>query len=292
MSAIDAAANDKQNVSTLLEDLSVEITGKDIEALTDAKSQLPQGTRVHVTHLGTEDLGMRVGAAATARELGFVPVPHISARRFVSKDALEECLSALQLAGASENIFVVGGDPSDPEGPYEDSLEVIRSDLRRYGVEHVSVSGYPEGHPDIGEDRLWWAIQEKHKVLREQQLPGAVVTQFSFDVDPVLSWIAAVRERGIDLPIRVGVPGPAGVKRLLAYAKRFGAGTSTTIARKYGLSLTNLLSTAGPDRLIEHLAAGYDHGTHGAVKLHFYTFGGLKQTADWVAEFAYGAVSQ
>ncbi|MEF9906894.1 hypothetical protein [Streptomyces sp. P9-A2] len=56
------------------------------------------------------------------------------------------------------------------------------------------------------------------------------------------------------MPVRVGVPGPAGVRRLLRYAARFGIGTSVGIAKKYGLSLTNLVSTAGPDRFIHALA--------------------------------------
>jgi hypothetical protein len=35
------------------------------------------------------------------------------------------------------------------------------------------------------------------------------------------------------------LPGPAGVRRLLRYAARFGVSTSAGIARKYGLSLTS-----------------------------------------------------
>jgi methylenetetrahydrofolate reductase (NADPH) len=101
----------------------------------------------------------------------------------------------------------------------------------------------------------------------------------------VVSWIEAVRDRGIGLPIRVGVPGPAGVRRLLSYAARFGVGTSAGIARKYGFSITNLMGTAGPDRFIRALADAYDPRRHGEVKLHFYTFGGLKPTAEWIAEF-------
>ena len=104
--------------------------------------------------------------------------------------------------------------------------------------------------------------------------------------DAVLTWIERVRALGIGLPIRVGVPGPAGVKRLLTYAGRFGVSTSAGIARKYGLSLTNLLGTAGPDRFILELGSRYDPASHGEVKLHFYTFGGLRATAEWIADFA------
>ncbi|NYH79103.1 hypothetical protein FHR84_002437 [Actinopolyspora biskrensis] len=73
---------------------------------------------------------------------------------------------------------------------------------------------------------------------------------------------------------------------LLRYAARFGVGTSAGIARKYGLSLmTNLMGTAGPDRFLHTLARNYDVRRHGEIELHFYTFGGLRATADWVTEF-------
>ncbi|MFC6258378.1 methylenetetrahydrofolate reductase, partial [Kocuria oceani] len=86
-------------------------------------------------------------------------------------------------------------------------------------------------------------------------------------------------------PVRIGVPGPAGVRRLLGHARRFGVATSAGIAQKYGLSLTHLLGTAGPDRFLHDLAAGYDAEAHGPVRLHFYTFGGLGATACWVRQF-------
>ena len=129
--------------------------------------------------------------------------------------------------GRSANVFAVGGDPATPHGPYHDSLAIIESGLlHRYGVRHVSVSGYPEGHPAIPDQVLWSALAAKVAALSRHRLPGTVITQFGFDADPVLAWIEAVRSRGIELPIRIGVPGPAGVKRLLSYAARFGVGTS------------------------------------------------------------------
>jgi len=284
MSSAPAASS--AAIAALLEDYSMEMTGKDVDKLAEARTSIPAGTRINVTFLGNEDLQMRLDAATAVVQSGFVPVPHISARRLGSQAQLEEYLAALQAVGASENVFVVGGDPATPEGPYEDSLAVIHSGvLQQHGVRSVGVSGYPEGHPDIGDPVLWKAIDGKFAVLREQQLPGMIITQFGFDVAPVLAFAAACRERGIDLPIRVGVPGPAGVKRLLGYAKRFGVGTSTSIAKKYGLSITNLMGTAGPDSFIRELAEGYDPARHGELKLHFYTFGGLEATADWVTEF-------
>ena len=271
-------------MSTVLDDFSMEMTGKDVAKVENAASVIPPGTRINVTFLENEDLAMRVAAAAAVKRLGFTPVPHISARRLKSQEMLEEFLTGLRDVGATENVFSVGGDPAVPLGPYEDSLALIESGvLQQYGVKHVSIGGYPDGHPDIATDVLWSALEKKAAALSRLDLPGAVITQVDFDVDRVLAWVAEVREHGVDLPIRVGVPGPASVKLLLGFAGRLGISTSTTIAKKYGLSVTNLLTKAGPENFIRDLRAGLDPGRHGVVKLHFYTFGGFKTTAEWIA---------
>ncbi|GAA4858540.1 methylenetetrahydrofolate reductase [Saccharopolyspora cebuensis] len=270
-------------VAALLQDFSLEMTGKDAAEFDAARGALPPGTRVNVTFLGTEDSGQRFDAVRRIARAGLVPVPHLAARRLESRAALEEFLAGVRDAGAGPEVFVVGGDPAEPLGPYEDAADVLETGLLpRYGVRHVGIGGYPEGHPAIDDAALRTALKRKCTALDEQGLGGSITTQFGFDVDPVLSWLAALRDRGVDLPVRIGVPGPAGVKRLLRYATRFGVSTGAGIARKYGLSLTNLMGTAGPDRFVRDLAARHDPRRHGEIALHFYTFGGLRATADWI----------
>jgi methylenetetrahydrofolate reductase (NADPH) len=156
-----------------------------------------------------------VVAAGAVKRLGFVPVPHISARRLKSEAELEGFLDDLATKVGIENVFVIAGDPPVPEGPYEDALAVIRSGkLQEYGIRH------------------------------------SVMTQFGFDAAPVLSWLEQVKQEGVDVPIHIGVPGPAGIKTLLGYAKRCGVGVSSRVATKYGFSITQLLGSAGPNRII------------------------------------------
>ena len=267
----------------LLGQASLEMTSKDVPGLEQLAATLAPGTRVNVTFLATEDEPVRVAAAAAVAAAGLSPVPHISARRLRSDAELTQFLTALAAAGAIEHVFAVGGDPAEPAGPYADALALIRSGLlQAAGVRRVSISGYPEGHPDIDTATLWDALQRKAAALAELGMADAIITQFGFDADTTLGWIEQVRERKVLMPVRIGVPGPAGVKRLLGYARRFGVGTSAGIARKYGLSLTNLMATAGPDRYVNALAEAYDPARHGQVQLHFYTFGGLGATADWI----------
>lgn len=270
----------------LLEDFSLEMTGKDVPGLDEARGLIPPGSRVNITFLGNEAPETRVLAARACREAGFVPVPHISARRLASRRALEDFLRALREIGAVDDVFIVGGDPSAPEGPFRDSLAIIESGiLQAHGVRRVGITGYPEGHPQIADAPLWQALRDKHAALAARGLSGDLITQFGFDVEPVLAWVERARQLGFDSPIRVGVPGPVGVKRLMTYASRFGVGTSASIARKYGFSLTNLLGTAGPDRFLRELAARRQPAVHGDLKIHFYTFGGLRATSQWVAKF-------
>ena len=264
----------------------MEMTGKDVARLEAAAGVIPAGTRIHITFLDNEDLAVRVNAAAAARRLGFTPVPHISARRLRSQAELEEFLAALQAVDATETVFAVGGDPAVPLGPYEDSLALIDSGLlQQYGVKHISIGGYPDGHPDIPADVLWSALERKSAALAKLELPGAVLTQVEFDVDRVLGWLAEVRQHGVELPVRVGVPGPTTIKGLLGFAARLGISTSHTIAKKYGFSMTNLLGKAGPEAFLRGLEDGLDPARHGVVRLHFYTFGGFKGTAEWIANF-------
>lgn len=275
--------------SDLMRDFSLEMTGKDIPGLLEAAPILPQGSKMNVTFLGNEDLEMRLAAAKAVKEQGLTPVPHISARRIKSEAMLDEFLSALADQGTVEKVFAVSGDPATPEGPYQDALALIESGLfEKYGVREVSVGGYPEGHPEISKEVLWNATIDKAAALKERGMDGVIITQFGFDVTPVLDWAEKVREAGIDNPIRVGVPGPAGIKRLLAFAARFGVASSAGIAKKYGFSITNLLGTAGPNKFIDELAKRHDPALHGVLQLHYYTFGGVPSTAEWIQQFQAG----
>ena len=282
-----APATTKAAARELVDQFSLEMTGKDVPGLREAAHAIPAGTKINVTFLGNEDLEMRVAASKAVKELGFVPVPHISARRLQSQAQLEEFLTRLQEVGATEHVFAVGGDPAEPEGPYPDSLSVIRSGiLQKYGVKEVSIAGYPEGHPDITTDVLWRHLEDKSAALEQQGLDAVILTQFAFDTDPVMSWIRAVRDRGITSEIRIGTPGPAGIKRLIAFSRRFGVGANAMIVKKYGFSLTNLMGTAGPEKFVSDLSGLLDADQRTApVSLHFYTFGGLLATAEWTHEY-------
>lgn len=273
--------------ATLLDDVSFEITSRDADALTVAAPLVTPGARIHLTALGGEDPTARLATAASALRAGLTPVAHLAARRLTGEQELRSTLQALADQGASSHLVAVGGDPRMPAGPYASALDLIRTGLlAEHGAEDVAVGGYPDGHPAIATPTLWQALVDKAAALTEQGIEATVLTQFSFDADAVVDWIAELRGRGVTAPVRVGVPGPTNAKRLLAFAKRCGVATGAGVVRKYGLSLGNLLATAGPDAFVDELGARLDPGVHGNVHLHLFAFGGPEASAQWARDYA------
>ena len=86
---------------------------------------------------------------------------------------------------------------------------------------------------------MW--MEKKIDAVRAHGMVPLIVTQFAFDDDAIVEWLGEMRDRGIDVPVRLGVPGPAGIKRLLGFAKRCGVGASASVMKKYGVSITNLI---------------------------------------------------
>lgn len=271
----------------LLDGVSFEITSRDADALAGSATLMAPGTRIHLTALSGEDPTARLATAATALRAGLTPVAHLAARRLTGEQELRSTLQALADQGAATHLVAVGGDPRTPAGPYASALDLIRTGLlHEHGAQDVALGGYPDGHPDIATSTLWQALVDKVAALSEQGIEATVLTQFSFDADAVIDWIAALRDRGVTAPVRVGVPGPTNAKRLLAFAKRCGVATGAGVIRKYGLSLGNLLATAGPDAFVDELGARLDPSAHGDVHLHVFAFGGPEGSARWAQEYA------
>lgn len=269
---------------SLFQDYSLEITGKDIGQIEAARACIPTGTPINIAFLGNETHAQRIEAAVRIRQSGFEPVPIISARRLRSVQDRDDLLTGLIRAARPTRFMLVGGDPSSPAGPYRDSLDLIAGGIiGDYEIARVGIAGYPEGHPKIEDAHLWDALEHKIDLLKARGCAVEITTQFGFDADAVVDWIAKVRARGIDAPVRIGVPGPADVKRLLRFAAQFGVGSSAAIVGKYGFSLANLVNRVGPDRFMDRLANRMANRNVGAVQLHLYPFGGIAETVAWAA---------
>ena len=267
----------------MVDGYSLEMTAKELDGLREAAPHIRPGTQVAVTFLPGEEMEQRVEAAKLVRELGFEPIVHLSARRLTSVEELDNYLARITGEAGVKRVFLIAGDPPEPEGPFEDSLQVIESGLlEKHGIAIAGVGGHPEGHPNVSKADLWVWMERKIAALRTRGIVPLVVTQFAFDDDAIVEWVGEMRARGIDVPVRLGVPGPAGIKRLLGFAARCGVGASASVMKKYGVSVTNLLGRAGPDKLVDSLDKKLSDEEHGRVRLHFYPFGALTASAEWI----------
>lgn len=270
---------------TITEGFSLEITAKDIDALRDAAPLMPVDTPVAVTFLPGEDAEARIRATVAVRELGFEPMPHFSARRITSQAEFEDYLNAVVREAGVRRCFIVAGDPPEPQGPFFDTSALIATGaFERAGVKAIGIGGHPEGHPHMSDEQCWQVLETKIADIEARGMAPLIVTQFGFDPQAFLDWLKALRARGIDTPVRLGVPGPAGIKTLLRFAARCGVGASASVMAKYGISLGNLIGSAGPDKLVDAFRTGLG-GEHGKVRLHFYPFGGLRKTVEWIAAY-------
>jgi methylenetetrahydrofolate reductase (NADPH) len=265
---------------------SLEMTAKELEGLREAAPLIRPGTQVAVTFLPGEEIEQRVEAAVLVRQLGFEPIVHLSARRIESEEQLDWYLGEITSKAQVKRVFIIAGDPPEPEGPYSTSLDIIETGLlQKHGIQIVGVGGHPEGHPNNTPAELWDWMERKIAAIRAGGMIPLVVTQFAFDDDAIVAWVREMRARGIDVPVRLGVPGPAGIKRLLGFAKRCGVGASASVMKKYGISLTNLIGSAGPDKLVGALDSKLADEEHGRVRLHFYPFGALTASAEWINQY-------
>jgi methylenetetrahydrofolate reductase (NADPH) len=262
---------------------ALEVTGKDIAQVEASRAEIPLATPINIAFLGNEDHAQRVNAARVIRQCGFEPVPIISSRRLRSEQDRDSLLSALIGEANPTRFILVGGDPATPAGPYADSLALLKSGIvRRHGIRHVGIVAYPEGHPKIDAAALWRALKWKLAFLEDAGCTVEITTQFGFDAEAIVRWIERLRAEQIDTPVRIGIPGPADVGKLLRYARQFGVVTSAAIAQRYGLSLTNLLQRVGPDRFFDRFASGLNRGNLGPVLYHLYPFGGLDDGVRWM----------
>jgi methylenetetrahydrofolate reductase (NADPH) len=211
-----------------------------------------------------------------------VPVPHIIARKLESREQLDRALAQCQELGVNEAL-TIAGDISVPDNAFESSLEVLQTGLfGRYGFREVGVAGHPEGSSAIGEKRVAEALAGKVAFAKTAPFKVRLVTQFGFDPDAVTDWEKSTRAAGIELPIHVGMAGPASLKQLVKFAAMCGIGSSARMLATRTGAMANLLRTQAPDELITHLARHRAANPDSRVRrAHFFCFGGVLKTARW-----------
>lgn len=270
----------------LVEDFSIEALPRDTQRIANLADCLSPGRRVYVAYTSgsTEEI---VEAAEKLHRQGLIPVPHIPARRFESHVALRNFLRALTSRAAVKKVLLVGGDVTQPAGPYAASLDVLQTGmLEGYGIESVGLAGHPEEHPAVTREALRGALVDKCEYASKVGLEVSLVTQFLFDIDKLLAWRTTfVEEAAPGIAVDVGLPGLAKMTTLLRFAKDCGVGTSFGMLTKNASRALQLATGAfSPEDTLSALAEGaHKAGRPLFRSVHLYPFGSFERTAAWAS---------
>jgi methylenetetrahydrofolate reductase (NADPH) len=273
------------DINAVLADVSLEAVMPTAAELHEAASALPPGTSIYLTDLPSRPSDKLVQIATGIFLRGLKSVPHIAARNVSSEKALGELLARLSSTAGVKKIMLIGGDRERSAGPFENAIEVIESGvLEASGIKQIGLAAYPEGHPNISEDVLRASLRDKLDAAERAGLNAHIVTQFSFDAWPVVTWLRALRASGIQHPVRIGMAGPASIPALIKFAQRCGVRASAKGFARHASSIGKLLTRATPAEIVQDLAEAAAAENLGEIAAHFYSFGGLAQAAKWVRD--------
>ena len=245
---------------------------------------LPTGTPVYVNHLPKHNVAAALDALVALRQVGLEPVPHIAARRVLSREEVRDFIAkAVRRAGVSKALLI-GGDVPEPLGPYADSGDLLAEDfLRDSGLTQIGIAGYPEGHPRIATDALGRALTRKLELAARHGLGVNLVTQFSFAPNRIVEYCADMARRAPGVPVYVGMAGPTSPVALLRYAQRCGVSASLRALQSEGIKAVRLFTHVDPIEQLMMLASRLrSGGVHNVVGVHLYSFGGAVRTAEWM----------
>src|SRR5919204_2647325 len=264
---------------------SLEATRPSPEEIAALAAIAPPATRIYLSAVPKRPAQEAIEAAAQLRNAGFEPGPPLAARGFASARALDDFLARLSGEAGVARLLIIAGDHEEPTGDFHSAIEVIDGGaLQRHGIREIGIAGYPDGHPRILQQDLDRALADKIRSAEATGMAVHIVSQFCFDAQAIVQWIARLRDFGLDHPVRIGFAGPTNLATLLRYAKRCGVRASAQgLARQAGL-LRQLFAMSTPDALIRSLAERRDE--LGEIAPHSFSFGGLAGTARRAAAVA------
>ncbi|CAJ51884.1 methylenetetrahydrofolate reductase [Haloquadratum walsbyi] len=273
------SAVDQDGVSNLLRGARFELMPFD--SFNDELESLPAGSSIAITTSPQLGIEQTVERAEEAAAQGYEVVPHIAARYVEDEAQLASIAERLSDAGVND-VFIPGGDREEPAGEFTsayDLLEVL--DELPYSFEDIGITGYPEGHDFIEDEELAMAM--------DQKAPHAtyIVTQLCYDPETILEWVESTRERGVDLPIEIGIPGVMNYQKLLQISQKVGVGDSIRFLRKTtGVFefVRQLIGSRGvyePDDLINGLSPYVEDEYYNIRGVHIYTFNQTPDLESW-----------
>ena len=279
------------NLKNFISGYSIEVVPNSAAKVESFAEILPKNTRVYIAHLSEkEDIKTMVATAKRISEEGFSVMPHIPARIIKDKATLANWISMYRNEANVTEALLIGGGASLPLGDFDSSIQLIESGVfDDAGFKRLHIAGHPEGSKDIDPDgsnaNVSSALSWKQEFSNRTDAEMAIATQFCFDATAVTKWAERLKQDGIDIPIHIGIAGPAKLQTLLRFSIECGVGPSMKILTKRAKDITKLLLPYKPTEILEALA---DHKMKDPSlnidQVHFFPIGGIRQTVDWVKE--------
>ena len=238
---------------------------------------VPRDVRLTVTASPAKGQDATIDLAVALVGHGYSVAPHLSAQQVRDRAHLADVVARCREAGITD-VFVVGGDPTDEptEFRHAHDLLVALHELD-HGFTDIGIGGHPEGHPTASTETLFQALKDK------APLATHIKTQIVFDPGVILNWARELRNRGIDLPVQVGVPGAVHRQKLLRVSGGLGVGESAKFLKKQQNMFWRFFIPGGysPNKIIRGLAPHIGKPDNGIEGFHVFTFNDLGPTEAW-----------
>ena len=277
-------------VKNFLNGYSIEVTPNAAAKIENFAEVLPVNTRIYIAHIEGTPFDEMLTTAKKITNEGFIPMPHFPARIIEDKDMLESWLSQYSGEANVQEALLIAGGSKEPAGVYDSSIQIIETELfDKYSFKRLHVAGHPEGNKDIDpngsnfnvNDALSW----KNQFAKRTDAEIAIATQFCFESGPVIQWADELKNMGIDIPIHIGIAGPAKLQTLLKYSIECGVGASIKVLQKRAKDLTKLLMPYEPLSIISELAEYKSSNPDFNIEqVHFFPLGGVKQVTNFVSK--------
>ena len=277
-------------LNNFLKGFSIEVTPRAIAKIENLSELIPSGTLFYIAHIEGTPIEEMVQTAKKINEQGYSTMPHFPARIIKDKNTLKDWISRYQNEANVENALLLAGGANKPYGEYDSSIHLIESELFDLaGFKKLHIAGHPEGNKDIDPDgstsNVNKALSWKNEFRNRTDADMAITTQFCFDSKTVINWANDIKNKGIDIPIHIGIAGPAKLQTLLRYSIECGVGASIKILQKRALDLTKLLLPYKPTSILSELAEyKLNNPDFNIEKVHFFPLGGVKQVSKFIEE--------
>lgn len=286
-----AAAEKPAAANPLLDGFSIEVMPRTAEKIEDFRTLLPAGTRVYIAHIDGTPIEDMVATAKRIRGEGFPVMPHFPARIIADRAMLADWIGRYQGEAGVDQALLLAGGLNAPRGEFADSMQLLSTGLfDKAGFRRLHVAGHPEGNRDIDPDgsdaRVMEALRWKADFAARTNAEMAIATQFCFEAEPVIAWADRLRDAGIDLPIHIGVAGPAKLQTLIKFALACGVGPSLRVLQRRAADVTKLMTPFSPEKFLSDLAAHKAaHPDFNITNVHFFPLGGITKTAEFTSGF-------